>query len=84
MSKKEITILQKAKTLVDDVKRTHEYSMSRIYGMYTEITGKRETPQSCPSCLIRKVRFIENWINEEEKRQASVLPTLGKEETKED
>lgn len=52
--------------------------------MYTEITGKRETPQSCPSCLIRKVRFIENWISEEEKRLTSVLPTLDKEDKEEE
>lgn len=84
MSKKQNTLIQRAKDLVDEVKRTQEYSMSRIYGMYTEITGKRETPQSCPSCLIRKVRFIENWISEEEKRLTSVLPTLDKEDKEEE
>lgn len=70
MSKKPInqTLLQRAKDLTADVKETGRYSMSRIYGISNEITGKKETPQSCASCLIRKVRFIEGWISSEEKK----------------
>jgi hypothetical protein len=84
MSKKQKTLVQRAKELVEEVKRTHVHSMSKIYGMYNEITGKSEVPQSCPSCLVRKVNFIESWVATEEKRLASVVPTLDKEEKEEE
>lgn len=75
MSKKEKSLFVRAKELVEEVKRTHRYSMSKIYGMYNEITGKNETAQSCASCLLRKVHFIESWIASEEKRIAEQAKT---------
>lgn len=52
--------------LIADVDKTHRYSMSRIYGLYNEVFGKSETPQSCASCLIRKVKSLRVWLDEQE------------------
>ena len=49
---------EKVKTLIADVDKTHRYSMSRIYGLYNEVFDKSEAPQSCASCLIRKVKSL--------------------------
>lgn len=47
--------------LLDEVQKTHRYSMSRIYNLYNRVFGTNETPQSCASCLIRKVRQLTQW-----------------------
>lgn len=49
---------------------THKYSMSRIYGLYNKVFGKDEKPQSCASCLIRKTKELEQWLNNQEKEAA--------------
>lgn len=54
--------IKKVKTLVQEVDATHRYSMSRIYSLYNEIFEKNETPQSCASCLIRKVNELKTWL----------------------
>jgi len=51
--------------LIDEVNKTHRYSMSRIYGLYNEVFGTDETPQSCASCLIRKVKELRTWLDKE-------------------
>ncbi|WP_255495505.1 hypothetical protein [Dysgonomonas sp. 521] len=48
--------------LISEVDKTHRYSMSRIYGLYNEVFGKDEAPQSCASCLIRKVKELKTWL----------------------
>lgn len=48
--------------LISEVDKTHRYSMSRIYGLYNEVFGKNEVPQSCASCLIRKVKELRVWL----------------------
>jgi hypothetical protein len=48
--------------LLDEVDRTHRYSMSRIYLLWNIVNEKNETPQSCASCLIRKVRDLRSWL----------------------
>lgn len=48
--------------LLDEVDRTHRYSMSRIYSLWNIVNEKNETPQSCASCLIRKVRDLRSWL----------------------
>jgi hypothetical protein len=58
-------LLYEVKKLVCEVEKTHRYSMSRIYGLYNEVFGTNETPQSCASCLIRKVRELKAWFSEE-------------------
>lgn len=53
----------KVTELISEVNRTHRYSMSRIYGIYNEVFGVAEIPQSCASCLIRKVNQLKTWLN---------------------
>lgn len=55
-------IIRDVKNTITEVEKTHRYSMSRIYGLYNEVFGKNETPQSCASCLIRKVNELKKWL----------------------
>lgn len=48
--------------LIEDVNKTHRYSMSRIYGLWNRVFEKKEAPQSCASCLIRKMRELNKWM----------------------
>lgn len=57
-----LALRSEVETLVREVEKTHRYSMSRIYGLYNRVFGTNETPQSCASCLIRKVRELKNWL----------------------
>lgn len=50
--------------LIEEVDKTHRYSMSRIYGAYNQIFERDEKPQACASCLIRKVRELRRWLDE--------------------
>lgn len=50
-------------TLIAEVENTHRYSMSRIYGLYNEAYETNEKPQSCASCLIRKVKELKVWLD---------------------
>ncbi|NDV69300.1 hypothetical protein [Dysgonomonas sp. 25] len=56
------TLRAEVATLISDVEATHRYSMSRIYGLYNRVFETDERPQSCASCLIRKVRELRNWL----------------------
>lgn len=84
MNKKEDLILR-VQALVADVDKTHRYSMSRIYGLYNEIYGTAEIPQSCASCLIRKVKQLKEWLSAQEgakDRDSGVLPVKKKRTSK--
>ncbi|MDL2215165.1 hypothetical protein LJC00_03150 [Dysgonomonas sp. OttesenSCG-928-M03] len=48
--------------LINEVNTTHRYSMSRIYNLYNEVFEKSETPQSCASCLIKKIKELQAWL----------------------
>lgn len=62
MNKDQIVVLAKeVDNLLKEVNSTHRYSMSRIYKVYNEIYSRNETPQSCASCLIRKMRELKRW-----------------------
>ncbi|PXV58407.1 hypothetical protein CLV62_14916 [Dysgonomonas alginatilytica] len=76
-SKTEI-LKEKVISLIKEVNSTHRYSMSRIYGLYNEVFTVAETPQSCASCLIRKVNQLKSWLAEqpEEKEQPNSRETL--------
>lgn len=39
----------------------HTYSVSRIYGAYNAVMQKRDTPQTCSSCLRNRVRELKQW-----------------------
>lgn len=49
--------------LVNEVEKTHRYSMSRIYGLWNRVHERNEKPQSCASCLIRKVKELREWLS---------------------
>lgn len=53
---------QEVVALINEVDKTHRYSMSRIYDLYNAVFDKNETPQSCASCLIRKVNELKDWL----------------------
>lgn len=55
--------------LIADTERTHRYSMSRIYLLYNRVFGTAEAPQSCASCLIRKVRQLKAWLADQSQEQ---------------
>lgn len=61
MSNSELT--HRVEALIEEVNNTHRYSMSRIYGLYNEVFGKNESPQSCASCLIRKIKELQTWLD---------------------
>lgn len=62
--KKELRcLMHEVRDLLIDVEKTHRYSMSKIYGLHNRVFEKNENPQSCASCLIRKVRELSDWYN---------------------
>lgn len=61
-----IELEQEVRNLVDEIERTHRYSMSRIYGAFNKVFGTNETPQSCASCLIRKKQDLSKWLENSE------------------
>lgn len=54
-------LVPEVKQLIDEVEKTHRYSMSRIYQLYNRVFDTDQTPQSCASCLIRKVKELTKW-----------------------
>lgn len=66
-------LIEKVENLITEVQKTHKYSMSRIYGLYNEVFVTAETPQSCASCLIRKVNQLKLWLAEQ--KQVNVVST---------
>jgi len=69
-------IIQDVKTLIDEVQKTHRYSMSRIYALHNQVFGKDEAPQSCASCLIRKINDLKKWLSGFDSRQANQAPKV--------
>lgn len=67
--------IKKVQALVKEVDETHRYSMSRIYGLANEVFGENETPESCASCLIRKVNQLKAWLKQEEDKELVLSPT---------
>ena len=66
------TLVQTVEFLLKEVNSTHRYSMSRIYGLYNEVFAVAEVPQSCASCLIRKVNELKSWLIQQSKDENSV------------
>ncbi|TFD94657.1 hypothetical protein E2605_14895 [Dysgonomonas capnocytophagoides] len=67
-------LIKEVKTLIADVDKTHRYSMSKIYGLSNKVFNKNEQPQSCASCLIRKVDELRKWVASEESKEADLSP----------
>lgn len=57
---------QEVEQLLTEIDKTHRYSMSRIYSLANTVFNKTDKPQSCASCLIRKVRELRNWLKTQE------------------
>ncbi len=64
----------KVKELVQEVEKTHRYSMSRVYSAYNEVFDKNEQPQACASCLIRKVNELKKWLAEQADSEEDTTP----------
>lgn len=64
----------RVETLVAEVEKTHRYSMSRIYEVHNQVFDKNEQPQSCASCLIRKVQELKKWLREQTKAVQETTP----------
>lgn len=64
---------EKVRLLVNDIAKNHKYSMSHIYGLYNEVFGVAEMPQSCASCLIRKVNQLKTWLNSQDEKEDSAI-----------
>lgn len=60
-------LIKEVKTLIADVDKTHRYSMSKIYGLSNKVFNRNEQPQSCASCLIRKVNELRGWLDQQER-----------------
>lgn len=64
-------LVQRVKDVIDEVTKTHKYSMSRIYGAYNEAFEKNEKPESCISCLRSRVGWLKDWLSGYEKINTS-------------
>lgn len=71
-------LIDRTRALVEETERTHRYSMSRIYGMYNELYGTNEVPQSCASCLIRKMKKLKEWLEQNDTPPVSSPRNTGK------
>lgn len=60
----QISELQALALQVVQDRRKNTYSVSRIYNAYNLIFNKRETPQTCASCLLKRAKEIEKWYAE--------------------
>ena len=67
-------LIKEAKDLINEVDRTHRYSMSKIYGLTNKVFDRNEQPQSCSSCLIRKVKELKTWLEAEESKELDLSP----------
>jgi len=63
-------LIKEVESLIADADKTHRYSMSKIYGLYNRVFETNETPQSCSSCLIRKVKELRSWVQDEKPKEA--------------
>lgn len=59
----ETNLKSEVEQLLAEIDKTHRYSMSKIYDLANRIFDRKEIPQSCASCLIRKVRELRNWLD---------------------
>lgn len=69
-------LIKEVAQLIADVEKTHRYSMSRIYSLSNRVFNKQEAPQSCASCLIRKVRELKKWLESQpsDNKEAEIIP----------
>lgn len=61
-TKKLLALIPEVSNLLLEIDKTYRYPMSQIYDLYNRVYGTNETPQSCGSCLIRKVIELRGWL----------------------
>lgn len=66
-------LIKEAESLIAEVDKTHRYSMSKIYGLYNRVFETNEAPQSCASCLIRKVNELKAWIEKQNESNIAII-----------
>lgn len=73
MSKKAIarkdapqTLVDKVRAVVDAADKNNRYSTSKIYGAHNEVMGLDEVPETCSSCLVRRVAALRKWLDSEQ------------------
>lgn len=57
---------EKVSKLIEEINKTHRYSIIKIYEAFNEVFGTRDVPQSCASCLIRKKQYLERWLKDKD------------------
>lgn len=72
----------KVACLIAETDRTHRYSMSAIYGTYNEVFDRKETPQSCASCLIRKVEQLRTWLSQQTSTDEAPIASFPKKQSR--
>lgn len=70
-------LIKEVESLISDVDKTHRYSMSKIYDLSNRVFGTNETPQSCSSCLIRKVNELKKWVQAEKDKESKMSREVG-------
>lgn len=70
-------LIKEVESLISDVDKTHRYSMSKIYDLSNRVFGTNETPQSCASCLIRKVNELKKWVQAEKDKESTMSREVG-------
>lgn len=78
----DIKLKNEVEQLIEEVAKTHRYSMSRIYKLYNQVFGTTEQPQSCASCLIRKVKQLRIWLAAQPENKTGIEETKPRKRTK--
>lgn len=55
---------EKAERIIERFRRKEWISATEAFQIYNEIHGTREKVSTCQSCILRKLRQIEKWLNE--------------------
>lgn len=54
-------LLEQIKSVIAEGDK-HRYSVSAVYGAYNAAFNKKDTPQTCSSCLRNRVRELRTWL----------------------
>lgn len=55
-------IIAQVEAVLQD-KRSHKYSVSKIFAAHNAVFGLNETPETCVSCLTKRATALEKWYN---------------------
>ena len=57
-------LINEVKELLDEVHKTHRYSMSKITEMHNRVFNTNHRPQAVASILIRQVQNLDAWYED--------------------